>query len=411
MTRTLIHGGVVFDGTGAAPFPADVVVEGDTIVDVGVGLDGDVAVDATGHTLLPGFFDCHVHVMFSGVDYLKGLARPFSLPFYESVHNLRATLECGITSVRDAGGADLGVKEAVRRGLVAGPRMQISVNALSQTGGHGDGWMPCGSSVKLFPAHPGRPSGICDGPDEARKKTREMLRAGADVLKIMTSGGVLSPRDDPRHGHFRDAEVAVMVEEATAAGKYVMSHAQAADGIKVALRNGVRSVEHGIYLDDEGVELLLERGAWLVPTMLAPQMVLRIAADGGGLLPEVIEKAQMVVGQHTAAVERAIAAGVRIAMGTDSGVGPHGDNLDEFRLLIKAGMTPAGALHTGTGSAAELLGVSDTLGTVTPGKKADLVLVEGDALAHAGAKGALKEAIRGVWLDGARVVERTGAAR
>ncbi|WP_018351874.1 metal-dependent hydrolase family protein [Longispora albida] len=404
MTRTLLHGGLVYDGTGSPPALADVVFDGDTIIDVGHGLDGDVGIDATGHTVLPGMFDCHVHVMFSGVDYLKGLARPFSLPFYESVVNLRTTVECGITSVRDAGGADLGVATAVRQGVVPGPRMQISVSALSQTGGHGDGWMPCGSEVKLFPPHPGRPSGICDGPDEARKKTREVLRAGADVIKIMTSGGVLSPRDDPRHGHFRDAEVAVMVEEAAAMGKYVMSHAQAASGIVTALRNGVRSVEHGIYLDDEGIGLLLEKEAWLVPTMIAPRMVLAMSA-GGGLLPEVVQKAHMVVAAHEAAVRKAIAAGVRIAMGTDSGVGPHGDNLDEFRLLIEAGMTPEAALHSGTGSAAGLLGVAESLGTVEPGKKADLVLAEGNVLDLAQAGGSVfRKAIRGVWIDGAQIV-------
>ena len=150
---------------------------------------------------------------------------------------------------------------------------------------------------------------------------REVIRAGADVIKIMTSGGVLSPRDDPRHGHFRDDEIAMMVAEATAAGLFVMSHAQAADGIKAAVRNGVRSIEHGIYLDDEGIELMLERGAWLVPTLVAPRAVLEIADAGGGLPPEVVEKARMVADVHTDAVRRAVAAGVKIAMGTDSGVG------------------------------------------------------------------------------------------
>src|SRR5215468_139716 len=149
MTRTLITGGQVFDGTGSDPAVADVVVEGERIVAVGTGLDGDEVVDATGQTVLPGLFDCHTHVMMSGVDLLKSLSRPFSLPFFEAVGNLRTTVQCGITSVRDAGGADLGVAEAVRRGLVLGPRMQIAVTALSQTGGHGDDWMPCGVSLNL----------------------------------------------------------------------------------------------------------------------------------------------------------------------------------------------------------------------------------------------------------------------
>jgi imidazolonepropionase-like amidohydrolase len=321
VTRTLIAGGRVFDGTGAKAAEADVAVEDGRIVAVGTGLDGDEVIDAAGATVVPGLFDCHTHVMFSGFDLLKMISTPFSLPFFEAALNLRTTLECGITSVRDAGGADLGVAEAVRRGLIVGPRMHISVAPLSQTGGHGDGWLVSGLDLTLD--YPGMPSGIVDGPDEARKKVREVIRAGATVLKIMTSGGVLSPRDNPRHGHFRDDEIAVMVAEASAAGLYVMAHAQASAGIKAAVRNGVRSIEHGIYLDDEGIELMLERGAWLVPTLLAPRAVLATADAGGGLLPETVAKARSVVDVHTEAIRRAIAAGVKIAMGTDSGVGPH----------------------------------------------------------------------------------------
>src|SRR5262245_45310432 len=177
MTRTVISGGSVFDGTGAAPATADIAIEDGRIVAVGTGLDGDEAVDATGATVVPGLFDCHTHVMISGVDLLKFLSTPFSLPFYEAVGNLRTTVECGITSVRDAGGADLGVAEAVRRGLITGPRMQISITPLSQTGGHGDGWMVCGVSLDLV--WPGMPSGIVDGPDEVRRRVREVIRAGA----------------------------------------------------------------------------------------------------------------------------------------------------------------------------------------------------------------------------------------
>jgi imidazolonepropionase-like amidohydrolase len=399
VTRTLIAGGQVFDGTGAPPATADVAVEGGRIVAVGTGLDGDEIVDATGATLLPGMFDCHTHVMISGVDLLRILNTPFSLPFYEAIGNLRATVECGITSVRDAGGADLGVAEAVRRGLVVGPRMQISITALSQTGGHGDDWMVCGASINVD--YPGRPPSLVDGPVEARRRTREVIRAGANVLKIMTSGGVLSPRDDPRHGHFRDDEIAEMVAEATAAGLFVMSHAQAADGIKAALRNGVRSIEHGVYLDDEGIELMLERGAWLVPTLLAPRAVLEIADAGGALTPEMVDKARMVADVHTESVRRAIEAGVRIAMGTDSGVGPHGNNLDELRLMVDCGMTPTAALQAATASAAQLCGLDDRLGTIEVGKLADLTLVAGDALALVEKGGrAMRDAVRQVWIDG-----------
>ena len=180
--------------------------------------------------MLPGFVDCHVHLLFSGVHPLKTLQTPFSYPYFEAVRNLRTTLDLGITTVRDAGGADLGVKEAVANGLIPGPRVLIAVSMLSQTGGHGDGWYPSGCSVSLVQPHPGRPNTVVDGPEEIRRVVRELIRAGADVIKVATSGGVLSARDDPRHGHFRDDEVAMMVHEAEAAGISVMAHAQATDG-------------------------------------------------------------------------------------------------------------------------------------------------------------------------------------
>jgi imidazolonepropionase-like amidohydrolase len=250
------------------------------------------------------------------------------------------------------------------------------------------------------------PSGIVDGPDEVRRRMREVIRAGADVIKIMTSGGVLSPRDDPRHGHFRDDEIAVMVAEATAAGLYVMSHAQAADGIKAAVRHGVRSIEHGIYLDAEGIELMLDRGAWLVPTLVAPRAVLALADAGAGLPPEVVEKARMVFDVHTEAVGRAVAAGVKIAMGTDSGVGPHGNNLDELRLMVECGMSPLEAMRAATGSAAELCGVAAELGTIDVGKRADLTLFAGDVMDLIPKGGqAMREAVRQVWIDGRTVYQ------
>ncbi|MFC7572862.1 amidohydrolase family protein [Klenkia terrae] len=161
--------------------------------------------------------------------------------------------------------------------------MQISLAMISQTGGHADDWHVCGAETPLLPPTPGRPSGICDGPDEVRRVVRTLVRAGADVLKVATSGGVLSPRDDPRHPHFRPAELAVLVEEATAAGLTVMAHAQGAEGIKNAVRAGIRSIEHGIFLDDEAIELMLEHGTWLVPTLSAPRAVLAAVAAGASL--------------------------------------------------------------------------------------------------------------------------------
>jgi imidazolonepropionase-like amidohydrolase len=399
MTRTVFQGGSVFDGTGTSPRPADVTVENGRIVDVGTGLDGDDAVDATGRTLLPGFFDCHVHVAIETIDTWRVVNQPFSYRFFLAAKHLRATLETGITSVRDAGGADLGMKEAVANGLISGPRMQISLMMLSQTGGHGDDWHVSGAEVPLLPAYPGMPSALVDGPDEMRRKVRELRRAGADVVKVATSGGVVSPRDDPSHAHFRPAELDVLVEEATEAGMFVMAHAQAADGIKNAVRAGIRSIEHGVFLDDEGIELMLRHGTWLVPTLVAPQGVIDAAESGAAIPPNVIDKARAVIDRHRAAVRSAIGAGVRIAMGTDSGVTPHGRNLRELVLMADLGMPPAAVLEAATRSAAQLLGVADERGTLEPGKLADLTIVDGDPFAFE----TLPDRISSVWLAGRQV--------
>jgi imidazolonepropionase-like amidohydrolase len=392
----VLHGGRIFDGTGSPPSPGDLLISAGRILDVGSGLDGDVAIDVTGLTLLPGLFDCHVHVTSSGVDLLDRLQRPFSYEYYEAARNLTATLDCGITTVRDAGGADLGIQRAVDDGLVDGPRLRIAITPLSQTGGHGDGWLPSGACVPFFLPHPGRPDGVADGPEEVRKKVREVARAGANVIKVHTSGGVLSPGDSPRHAHFRADELSALVTEATAAGLPVMAHAQAADGIKNAIRAGIRSIEHGIYLDDEAIGMMLEAGTWLVPTLVAPVAVVE-AAKNGALLPAgVLAKAVEVTEIHHESFRRAVAAGVRVAMGTDSGVGPHGRNLEELSLMASGGLAPEQVLAATTSSAAELLGLADEAGSLTPGKRADVVAVAGDPFDFA----SLKANIRAVYKDG-----------
>jgi imidazolonepropionase-like amidohydrolase len=397
--RTLFRGGRIFDGSGADAASGDVVIEGDSIVDVGVGLDGDVAVDCTGKTVLPGLFDCHVHVMFSGnLDYVTQLTQPFSYQFYEAMVNLRRTLQIGITTVRDAGGADLGVRQAVEDGLIAGPRMKIAISLLSQTGGHGDGWMACGLDLS-GPAHPGMPAWVVDGPHEVRSRVRQVLRAGADQIKVAASGGVLSPRSDPKRAQFQPDEIREMVAEAAAAGTYVMAHAQSADGIKNALRAGARSIEHGVFLDDQALELMLQRDAWLVPTLVAPAGVLEAAARGDRMPDQIVRKSQQLLEAHRASFRRAVAAGVRIAMGTDSGVTPHGRNLRELGLMAEAGMAPAAVLHATTLSAARLMQLDERLGSLEKGKLADLVVIDGDAFDFT----ELQTRVSQVWKVGVRV--------
>ena len=389
----------MFDGTMAPMGDADVVIEAGRIVEVGPGLDGDERVDCAGLTVLPGLFDTHTHVMFSSIDWVEELMTPFSFMYYDAIRNLASTLATGITTVRDASGADAGVRKAVDDGVIPGPRMQLSITMLSQTGGHNDGWVPSGVDLNLD--WPGSPSGIVDGPEEVRRKVRELIRAGADVIKVATSGGVLSPTDDPRHPHFRPDELDAIVAEASAAGLFVMAHAQGAEGIKNAIRAGIRSIEHGIFLDDEGIDLMLERGVWLVPTLVAPLGVLDAAAAGASI-PEVsVQKARDTVEVHEASVARAIDAGVRVAMGTDSGVAPHGANLRELDRLVRCGLSPQQALVATTSSAAELMGLGDELGTLEPGTRADLVLLAGDPLDVT----TLRERVRQVWKDGVLVVD------
>jgi len=401
MTRTVFRGGRVFDGTGAPLAEGDVVIAEGRILEVGTSLDGDVEVDCNGKAILPGLFDCHVHVTSSGLDLVAALNKPFSYRYYEAVVNLRLTLEAGITTVRDAGGADLGVKEAVERGLIEGPRMKIAVTILSQTGGHNDGWMVCGVSLN-GPSVPGKPDPIVDGVDAVRQRVRELIRAGADQIKVCTSGGVLSPRDDPRHAHFRQDELDEFVAQAAAAHTYVMAHAQATDGIKNAIRAGIRSIEHGVFLDEEAISMMLENGTWLVPTLSAPLGVLEAVENGASMPPQMVQKARDVIGAHRESIAMAAAAGVRIAMGTDSGVGPHGSNLRELQLMHEVGMAPADVLVATTSGAAELLGLGEELGTLEIGKRADLVVLDGDPFDFVGLHGRIDQ----VWKDGRLVVAR-----
>ncbi len=379
MTRMLLTNGLIFDGTGSEPASGDVAIEDGSIVAVGPGLDGDEVIDCTDKLVTPGLFDCHVHFMADG-DFSPNtyLNTPFSLHFYLAAERMQRTLDAGVTTVREAGGSDLGMKEAVQSGLIAGPRMQVSLTMLSQTGGHGDSWEVCGGFMPgMGDPHPGRPDPIVDGPEQVRKKVRELVRAGADVIKCATSGGVISPRSNPSHAHFRPDELEMMVTEATAAGRHVMAHAQATAGIKNAIRAGIRSIEHGIWLDDEAIEMMLEAGTYLVPTLIAPLGVLEAADRGVDMSETILAKARAVVDDHRSSVKRAIEAGVKIATGTDSGVTPHGENLRELEQMANLGMTPVQVLQSSTSIAAELMGLEDEVGTLEPGKAADVVIFSG----------------------------------
>lgn len=381
---TVFRNGHVFDGERFLPGPTDIVFSGNSIAAVGAGA-GDspnyadaTVVDCTGRTVLPGMIDLHIHATTSNPGSIQGVAEPFSLQFYESVRNLEATLRAGITTVRDAGGADLGAKVAVESGLVKGPRLRLAISIMSQTGGHGDFWLPSGIDSPALGPHPGRPSGIADGVEEVRKVTRQLLRAGADQIKICSTGGVLSPTTDPRHSQFTAAEIAVIVEEAELQGKYVMSHAQGTAGVINALRAGVRTIEHGIYLDDEAIQLFLDTNAYLVPTLSAPQAVIRKGETGtSGLPPQVIDKARRVAEDHHRSVARAVEAGVRIAMGTDSGVGAHGENLGELSLMADAGMSLEQVLAATTSVAGELITHEHSVGRLAPDYLADAVVLNG----------------------------------
>ncbi len=372
----------MFDGISETAFLADVLLDGDRILEVGPGLDGDVEIDCEGRLVTPGLFDCHVHFMVDGDFSAKThLESPFSLAFFQAAERMARTLAVGITTVREAGGSDAGVREARDRGLITGPRMLLSLTMLSQTGGHGDSWEICGAHMPgMMDAHPGRPHNIVDGPEEMRRKVRELIRAGADVIKVATTGGVLSSRSDPRHAQFRPDELDVLVAEATAAGRFVMAHAQGTQGVKNAIAAGIRSIEHGIFLDDEAIEMMLAAGTYLVPTLIAPMGVLEAVERGVDLPDNVVSKARDVSQIHRDSVSRAIAAGVRIAMGTDSGVTRHGDNLRELAEMASLGMSDAQVLRSSTVIAADLLGVTDDFGTLQPGKVADLVIWEGGSL-------------------------------
>ncbi|MGB6454274.1 MAG: amidohydrolase family protein [Streptosporangiaceae bacterium] len=380
----------VLAGTGDDPVEdATVVVEGTIIRDVltgtraGARVSGDV-IDCHGRTLMPGLIDAHVHVCALDVD-LSAQRRnyPTSLMAYAIGRTIKETLDQGFTTVRDAGGADWGMKEAVDRGLIPGPRMFVSGHPLSQSGGHGDSrtraesyaGCDCGAAVGMVP-------NIADGVDEVRRAVRTQLRRGADQIKVMAGGGVASPTDRLESVQYRPDELSAAVAEAQAAGTYVLAHAYTPDAIRAAVEAGVRSIEHGNFLDDATAALMAARGTFLVPTFVTYEKLSEHGRERG-LTAAQLAKLDVVLGSGLEGLRRAHQAGVRIASGSDL----LGD-LARYKtreLAIKASVLGArAALVATTKTNAELLGIADEVGTVEPGKRADLLVVNGDPLADIG---------------------------
>lgn len=340
-------------------------------------------IDGNGKYLLPGMIDTHVHLATEFQPLREKIATPFSYNFFKSIEYAKRTIDAGITTVRDAYGADLGFKKAIEDGIVDGPRMQISVAALSITGGHGDSMNYSGIDIPFIMPHPGLPSNIADGALEVRKKTREILRAGADVIKVMATGGVSTPTDHPRFTQYSLDELKVIVEEAEFRnGVKVMAHAQGAEGIKQCLDAGIHSIEHGIYLTDEIIEQMKEQGTYLVPTLLAPISVIEFAEELG-VSAVGLKKSKEVLEDHIESFKKAHKAGVKIAMGTDAGVFKHGTNLRELELMVEYGMTPMEAIVASTKVAAECMQL-ENVGQIKEGYLADFILVDKNPLEDIG---------------------------
>lgn len=383
----VLVGGRLIDGRGGDPIEdAVVLIEDGRIAAAGSGdairLRGDIRrIDVGGLTLLPGLIDSHVHLVAEIRPTQVEHSERLSERMYRGIPFARRTLEAGVTTARDAGMTPAGMRIAIQEGIFPGPRLLVSVNIVSQTGGHGDWTLASGLNPGWVASD--LPSGITDSPDEMRKVVRTMIRAGADWIKICSTGGVLSPLDPPDTPQFTVEEISVAVQEARAARLGgVMAHAIGSAGIHNALRAGVRSIEHGYMIDEEGISLLRETGAFLVPTLHALRSVQERADASPGSMPTwAMAKLDTVVVAQRQSLPEAIRAGVKIAMGTDCGVGYHGTNAREIGLLVEAGMTPMAAIEASTRVAAELMRRSDDLGTIEGGKIADVIAIDHDPLA------------------------------
>ncbi|WP_246574008.1 amidohydrolase family protein [Streptomyces genisteinicus] len=417
----VLHNARLIDGTGAPP-----VVDGALVVDGprigwcgpaehlpdGPELRGAVRVDLGGRTVCPGFFDVHVHFALPGPagSPAAGVGEPVSYRVLKVLDRLRTTLHNGVTTARDLMGIDAGFRRAVAERRVEGPRLLVAVAMLSQTAGHADFRLPGGlDGLEAAVALPGSPGNIVDTVDEIRARVRALVAAGADCVKLATSGGVTSPHDRPEWLGLRPEMVRAAVEEAAAYGGLpVAVHAIGEAGIAAAVRSGVASIEHGYALTDELRAEMAARGQFLVPTLLETMA----EPDPARVPPAVYEKA---VRWHRTAQEsfaRSVDAGVRVALGTDAGLtAPHGANLRELGLMVRfGGLTPLKAIRAATADAAELCGVADTVGSLTAGRTADLVVCGTDPLADIDSLGDPRT-IHAVVKEGRVAIDRAGVLR
>lgn len=382
-----IHAGALLDRPGQPPRGASTIaVKGDRIVGV---YDGHVmplgdapVIDLKDKTVLPGLIDSHVHL---GSDragqegLLAGFPESKELGAFEAQWNARKTLMAGFTTVRNLGddGATLALREAIARGWTDGPRIIDAGRSISTTSGHMDRRL--GVVEDLHPVI--STDNLCDGADACRKAVRNQVARGADVIKIATTGGVNSRIGAGLGKQMFDDEAKAIVETARLYGKKVAVHAHGADGITLALKMGADSVEHGTLMDDEAIALFRKSGAYYVPTLSTVNGYLeRIAKDPNAYPPAVRAKIDWRISITGKALEKAVPAGVKIAFGTDAGVSKHGRNADEFELLVKHGMTPMQAIVAATTNAADLLGLAKEVGSIEPGKSADIIAVSGDPL-------------------------------
>jgi len=381
----VLKGGRLIDGTGAGPVPGiTILIRDQRIEAVTTRADGDwpgdaEIIDVSGMTILPGLIDCHDHLAMHGYDLARrwGLDEPQSTRTLRTAKVLQETLAAGYTAVRDAAGLDAGFKRAIDEGLIAGPRLVVSLCIVSPIGGIGDRVSPAGFSC-CVPNDPLLPDGVVNSLADVRPVVRRIVRAGADVIKCATTGGASSrPDHGPRDGAFNRDEMQALTDEAHALDRRVMCHALGGRGLRIAIEAGVDSIEHGCYLDEEPelLDVMAERGIFFVPTFAVYEYHRKSA------LAHIRERAHHLQEHHAESLRRAIAAGVKIAAGTDAGGHGHPSNAMEIECLVKAGLAPLQALRAATGWAAECLGLERDLGTVEKGKFADLIVVTDDPLA------------------------------